>query len=412
MEEGPFDDEQEERDELIIPDEHENNPPHSSPQKTSPTLAHEKTSSRLATPKTSPQRGLALASQSEQKTSTKLAQNLSRISVSQSSGERFQRGQSVPHGPSPHPIYHRNANPFSSTTSRPSWTFTPDQHATLDELDNFERDSLASQRNINTHDTKKISDFLRHVKADFPTLTIGVNTETWRRAVVQFAQLIHATFALRPIPFAKTPIEAHKLFLSEGVPSPIPESLLYETTPDTQPLPSWCHTTTTTTASDKHLSSYAETVLNNDLKSTRVWIGIDKDTRKPTIESDIESQKRTVLFQPMLKSMSNYKLLTKSVVPDDCFSLFNIVVKTAEPEPRAVLVAACNRLVSCKKDNTISFTQWHSEMETTYEQLATVGLDVTKIPNDLFRLGFSLASVSFDKRYETTLESCKDKELS
>ena len=349
VEEGHSDNEQNyEGDEFINQDDfYDNTPPHSSPQKTSPTLAHEKTSSPLATPKTSPQKGLALASQSEQKTNTRLAQNLSRISVSQSkSGERFQRGQSVPHGPSPHQIYHRNANPFSSTTSRPSWTFTPDQHETFEDIDTLERESLTSFRNINTHDTKKISDFLRHVKADFPTLTIGVNTETWRRAVVQFAQLIHATFALRPIPFAKTPMEAHKLFISEGVPSPIPESLLYETTPDTQPLPSWCHTTTETTASDKHLSSYAETVLNNDLKSTRVWIGIDKESRKPTIESDIDSQKRTVLFQPMLKSMSNYKLLTKSVVPGDCFSLFNIVVKTAEPEPRAVLVAACNRLVS------------------------------------------------------------------
>jgi hypothetical protein len=311
VEEGSFDDEQYEGDEINHEEFYDNTPPPSSPQKTSTTLAHEKTSSPLA-PKTSSHQELALASQSEQKSSTRLAQNLSRESVAQHSRERFQRGQSVPRGPSPQPIFHRNTNSFPNTASRTSLNLTPDQLETFEELDTFERDSLASQRNINTHDTKKISDFLRHVKADFPTLTIGVNTETWRRAVVQFAQLIHATFALRPIPFAKTPIEAHKLFLAEGVPSPIPESLLYETTPDTQPLPSWCITTTATTASDKHLSSYAETVLNNDLKSTRVWIGIDKETRKPTIESDIDSQKRTVLFQPMLKSMSNYKLLTKS----------------------------------------------------------------------------------------------------
>jgi hypothetical protein len=357
IEELPFDNEHE-GDEISQEEEEprlDNTPP-PSPQKTSSTLAHEKTSSPLA-PKTSPHKGQALASQSEHKYSTKLSQNHSRASVPQHSRERFQRGQSVPHGPSPQPIFQRNTDSFPNRTSKTSSRFTLDHPETFEELDNFERDSLASHRNINTNDNKKISDFLRHVKADFPVLTIGVNTETWRRAVVQFAQLIQATFALRPIPFAKTPLEAHQLFISQGVPSPIPESLLYETTTDTQPLPSWCHTTTATTASDKHLSSYAETVLNNDLKSTRVWIGIDKDTRKPTIESDIDSQKRTVLFQPMLKSMSNYKLLTKSVVPGDCFSLFNIVVKTAEPEPRAVLVAACNRLVSCKKDNTISFTQ-------------------------------------------------------
>jgi hypothetical protein len=142
-----------------------------------------------------------------------------------------------------------------------------------------------------------------------------------------------------------------------------------------------------------------------------VWIGIDKQTKLPVLESDIDTQKRTVLFQAMLKSLSKYRLLTAKVIPGDCFTLFDTAVKTEEPEPRAVLVSACNRLVSCKKTADIPFQQWYNELESIYEQLATVGLDVTQIPNDLFRLGFTLAAIAHDKRYDTAVESCKDKEL-
>ena len=263
--------------------------------------------------------------------------------------------------------------------------------------------------------TKSISDFLKHVKADFPTLTIGENSLQWRHSVILFAQLIEATFALRPMPTAKTPLEAHELFLELGQESPIPASMLYSSSSDTEPLPDWCsklNPTLASSASETSRNSYAERVLDNELKSTRVWIGINKITKLPILESDIDTQKRTVLFQAMLKSMSKYRLLTAKVIPGDCFTLFDTAVKTEEPEPRAVLVSACNRLVTCKKTADIPFQQWNNELESIYEQLATVGLDVTKIPNDLFRLGFTLAAIAHDKRYDTAVESCKDKELS
>ena len=110
--------------------------------------------------------------------------------------------------------------------------------------------------------------------------------------------------------------------------------------------------------------------------------------------------------------MSAYTSLIRNVTMGDCRTLFTLAAQTEQPEPRTVLTGAITKLHKHIKSEKMSFTDWHTTLQGIYDSLGTIGFDVTKVPNDLFRIGFSFHSLAFDIRYDKSLEKCKDKELS
>jgi hypothetical protein len=108
---------------------------------------------------------------------------------------------------------------------------------------------------------------------------------------------------------------------------------------------------------------------------------------QPEIESDCDSECRTILFTHM-----NQK---KDVVHGDCRALFNAVVLQLHPESRQLLVNCFRQLVKHEKTASQAYQPWVTGHNDIFNTLDTV--EFTLPPH--VRLGFTMTLLESDKRY-------------
>jgi hypothetical protein len=72
-------------------------------------------------------------------------------------------------------------------------------------------------------------------------------------------------------------------------------------------------------------TSYTDRIIEQDLRFVVVWVAVGENGL-PEIESDYDSECRTILFTHMKKSLKAYAHMTRDVVHGDCRALFNTVV--------------------------------------------------------------------------------------
>ena len=79
-----------------------------------------------------------------------------------------------------------------------------------------------------------------------------------------------------------------------------------------------------------------------------------------------------------------------------------------QPEPKALLVDTLTRLAGHKKTENISYYKWLLELKAIFDTLRAVRFEMS----DDFQVGFLLAHVGHDKRYEHKVERMLEKNTS
>ena len=92
----------------------------------------------------------------------------------------------------------------------------------------------------------------------------------------------------------------------------------------------------------------------------------------------------------------------------DISTLFSRVVQSDQPEPKALLVDTLTRLAGHKKTENFSYFKWITELKAIFDTLRAVQFDLSED----FQVGFLLALMGSDKRYEHKLERLTDKNTS
>ena len=80
----------------------------------------------------------------------------------------------------------------------------------------------------------------------------------------------------------------------------------------------------------------------------------------------------------MLKSLKGVAHITEDVCDGDIATLFSKVVQSDQPEPRALLVDAIQRLAGHRKTENISYFKWITELKSYYDTLRAVQFEMSE----------------------------------
>ena len=80
--------------------------------------------------------------------------------------------------------------------------------------------------------------------------------------------------------------------------------------------------------------------------------------------------------------------------------LYRNVIKAEQPEPRALLVQALQRLAEHKKTADVSYHVWYEQLEAIFDSFRAVQHEVT----DELRIGQHMMLLGNDKRYKTVID--------
>ncbi len=131
-------------------------------------------------------------------------------------------------------------------------------------------------------------------------------------------------------------------------------------------------------------ASYTDRCIEQDLKFVVVWVTVGDDGQ-PDIESDYDSECRTILFTHMKKSLETYAHMTKDVVHG------------ATPGTPTT---------PSEKTPSQPFQPWITQLNDIFNTLDTVEFT---LPAHV-RLGFTMTLLESDKRYTAILEKTQEKE--
>ena len=106
------------------------------------------------------------------------------------------------------------------------------------------------------------------------------------------------------------------------------------------------------TAEARTFQMYSDKLLEQGLKNRRVFVILGED-KSLTLESPLDSLRRTLLSDAVRKSMSKYPHLLKEVGEGDVAGMWAIVAQTEQPEPYVLVVSALNRLTLHKKTSSV-----------------------------------------------------------
>ena len=112
----------------------------------------------------------------------------------------------------------------------------------------------------------------------------------------------------------------------------------------------------------------------------------------------------------MLKSLKGAAHVTEDVCDGDVATLFSRVVQADQPEPKALLVDTLQRLSGHKKTENISYYKWLLELKAIFDTLRAVRFEMSD--DFQIQVGFLLAHVVHDKRYEHKVERLLEKNTS
>jgi hypothetical protein len=254
---------------------------------------------------------------------------------------------------------------------------------------------------------------LKHIKIDIAQLHLNQNELEWRKTVTAATAALKMPHLLednyRPYTHAKLGelYESLNLELPTHLQTPTkPPSSRASSTPAK---PVWWLAATKAKGDTfaQQATSYTDRIIEQDLRFVVVWVTVGVDNQ-PELESDYDSECRTILFTHMKKSLKTYAHMTKDVVHGDCRALFNAVVLQHNPEPRQLLVSCFDQLVKHVKTASQPYQPWVTGLNDIFNTLDTV--EFTLPPH--VRLGFTMALLGSDKRYTPILERAQEKEWS
>ena len=252
---------------------------------------------------------------------------------------------------------------------------------------------------------------LKHIKIDIAQLHLNQNELEWRKTVTAATAALKMPHLLednyRPYTHAKLGELYESLNLELPTHLQTPTKLTPSRASATPAKPSWWVAATKAKGDTfaQQATSYTDRIIEQDLRFVVVWVTVGDDDQ-PEIESDYDSECRTILFTHMKKSLKTYAHMTKDVVHGDCRALFNAVVLQHNPEPRQLLVSCFRQLVKHEKTAAQPYQPWVTGLNDIFNTLDTV--DFTLAPH--VRLGFTIALLESDKRYAPILEKAQEKE--
>ncbi len=200
---------------------------------------------------------------------------------------------------------------------------------------------------------------LKHIKIDIAQLHLNQNKLEWRKTVTAATAALKMPHLLEANHRSYTHAKLGELYesLNLELPTRLQTSNKLNTsrasTPQQVNKPGWW------VAADKAkgdtfaqlATTYTDRIIEQDLRFVVVWVTVGDDGQLE-IESEYDSESRTILFTHMKKSLKTYAHMTKDVVYGDCRALFNAVVLQQHPEPRQLLVSCFRQLV--KHEKTVS----------------------------------------------------------
>jgi len=262
--------------------------------------------------------------------------------------------------------------------------------------------------------TERTTAGLKHIKIDIAALQLNQNELEWRKAVTAATAALKKPHLLESSHRAYTHAQLGQLFsklrleMPARFQTPIKNKTPAKQSTTTQAsTPSWWKEKATEKGDTfaQLASDYTDRIIEQELKFVVVWVTVG-DNDLPEIESEYDSECRTILFTHMKKSLKAYAHMTKDVVHGDCRALFNAVVLLNNPEPHQLLVRCFKQLVKHEKTAAEPYQPWVTTLHNIFNALDTV--DFPLAPH--VRLGFTMALLESDKRYTPILEKAQEKE--